>query len=144
MCPHKDFCANVHSTFIQFQTGNNPNVYMQKISKHISVYSKYGVLKFKKGSSHHGLVETNMTSVPHLLDPLLCQWTFRLFPCLGCCKQCCNEHWRTCVFASHSFLWIDAQEWDSWIKWKFYFQFSEESKHCFPQWLHQCTFPPTD
>ena len=21
--------------------------------------------------------------VAHLLDPLLCQWTFRLFPCLG-------------------------------------------------------------
>ena len=22
-----------------------------------------------------------------------------------------------CVFVSHGFLWIDAQEWDCWIKW---------------------------
>ena len=27
--------------------------------------------------------------VPHLLYPFVCQWTFRLFPCLGYCKQCC-------------------------------------------------------
>ena len=38
--------------------------------------------------------------VPHLLDPLLCWWTFRLFPCLGYWKECCNEHWNTCVFLS--------------------------------------------
>ena len=55
--------------------------------------------------------------VPHLLDPLLCRCTFRLFPCLGYWKECCNEHWSTCVIASHVFLWIDAQEWDCWIKW---------------------------
>ena len=34
----------------------------------------------------------------HLLYPFLCQWTFRLLPCLGYCKQCRNEHWGTCIF----------------------------------------------
>ena len=29
----------------------------------------------------------------NILYPFLCQWTFRLFPTLGYCKQCCNEHW---------------------------------------------------
>ena len=24
--------------------------------------------------------------VPHRQDPFLCLWTFRLLPCLGCCK----------------------------------------------------------
>ena len=32
------------------------------------------------------------TCVRHLC-PFLCRWTFRLLPCLGYCKQCCNEHW---------------------------------------------------
>ena len=31
--------------------------------------------------------------VQHLLYPFLCRWTFRFLPCLGYCKQCCNEHW---------------------------------------------------
>ena len=34
----------------------------------------------------------------HPLYPFLYQWTFRLFPCLGHCKQCCNEHWDACIF----------------------------------------------
>ena len=25
------------------------------------------------------------------------QWTFRLLPCLGHCKQCCTEHWCACI-----------------------------------------------
>ena len=34
----------------------------------------------------------------HLLFPFLCQWTFRLLLCLGCCKSCSNEHWCACIF----------------------------------------------
>ena len=30
--------------------------------------------------------------MPHLLYPSLCQWTFRLLPCPGYCKYCCNKH----------------------------------------------------
>ena len=29
----------------------------------------------------------------HLLYPFICQWTFRLLPPLGYCKQWCYEHW---------------------------------------------------
>ena len=36
--------------------------------------------------------------VPHLLYPFLCWWTFRLLPCLGYCKWCCNEHWGALPF----------------------------------------------
>ena len=37
--------------------------------------------------------------VPYLLlYPLTCPWTFRLLPCSGCCKLCCNAHWGACVF----------------------------------------------
>ena len=39
--------------------------------------------------------------IPHLLNPFIYQWTFRLFPCLGYCEQCCNEH-RGCM---HLFWW---------------------------------------
>ena len=30
--------------------------------------------------------------IGHLLSPFTCWWTFRLFPCLSYCKQCCYEH----------------------------------------------------
>ena len=33
-----------------------------------------------------------------LLYPFICQWTFRLFPCLDYCEQCCYEHRGACIF----------------------------------------------
>ena len=30
---------------------------------------------------------------PHLPYPFFCQWTFRLLPFLGYCKQCFSEYW---------------------------------------------------
>ena len=41
--------------------------------------------------------------VPDIVYPFLCWWTFRLFPCFGYCKQCCNEHWGTCIFSGTCF-----------------------------------------
>ena len=81
--------------------------------------------------------------ISRLLYPFICWWIFRLFPCLGYCKQCCYEHRGACIFLNYSFVWIYVQEWDCWIIWQFYFQFFEEPLYCFPQWLYQFTFPPT-
>ena len=36
--------------------------------------------------------------VPFLLCLFLCQWTLRLLPYLGYCKQCNSEHWDTFIF----------------------------------------------
>ena len=66
-----------------------------------------------------------------------CQQTFRLFPCLGYCEQCCYEHRDACVFLNYSFVQICAQEWDCSIIWKHYFQVFEEPLYCFPGWLGQ-------
>ena len=52
---------------------------------------------------------------PYVLNPVICWWTFRLFACLGDCKQCCSEHWGACIFLNYGFLWIYAQEWDCWV-----------------------------
>ena len=38
----------------------------------------------------------------------------------------------------------DAQQWDCWVIWQFYFQFFKEFPHCSPQWLYQFAFPPTE
>ena len=49
----------------------------------------------------YGWVVFHRIYIPHLLNPFTCWWTFRLFPCLGYCKQCCNEHvcfWMKIVF----------------------------------------------
>ena len=36
--------------------------------------------------------------VPQLLYPFICQWTYRLLPCRGYCKECHSEHWAACAF----------------------------------------------
>ena len=36
--------------------------------------------------------------VPQLSYPFICWWTSRLLPYPGCYKECCDEHWGTCVF----------------------------------------------
>ena len=55
--------------------------------------------------------------------PCACWWTSRLLPGPGYCKQCCNEHWDTCVSFNFGFLGVYAQQWDCWVIWQFYFQF---------------------
>ena len=70
-----------------------------------------------------GWVIFHFIYVPHLLYPFLCRWTFRLLPCVGYCKQCCNEHWSTCIFLDHVFLQIYAQEWDCRAYGSFIFSF---------------------
>jgi len=46
---------------------------------------------------------------PHLPNPIICQWTFGLFPCLAYSEWCCNEHEGTCDFFKESLVWIYAQ-----------------------------------
>ena len=46
--------------------------------------------------------------VPRLLYPFICQWTFRLLPCLGYYKWCFYKHCGAGIF------WIYAQKWDYW------------------------------
>ena len=41
------------------------------------------------------------------------------------------------------FFKMYSQDWNCWVIRQFYFQFFEKRLHCFPQWLHQFTFPPT-
>ena len=47
-------------------------------------------------------------------------------------KQCCDEHWGTCVSFPSGFLSVYAQQWDCWIIRHVYFQFFKESPHCSP------------
>jgi len=65
--------------------------------------------------SFYGWVVFHCVYIPHLPNPIICRWTFGLFPCLGYCEQCCNEHAGACVFFKESFVWIYAQEWDCWV-----------------------------
>ena len=46
----------------------------------------------------NGWVILHYVYVPPLSYPFICWWTSRLFPCPGYYKQCCDEHWGTCVF----------------------------------------------
>ena len=70
--------------------------------------------------------------VPQLFYPFICWWTSSLLPCPSYCKQCCDEHWGTCVSFNSGFLGMNAQEWDCLVIWQFYFPFFKESPHCYP------------
>ena len=83
-----------------------------------------------------------VVSIYHLFYPFLCQWTFRLLPRLGYCKQCCSEHWGACIFLE-CFLWIYAQEWDCKTPQQLHFQVFKELPYYSPWWLYQFTFSPT-
>ena len=50
--------------------------------------------------------------VPLLPYPSICLWTSRLLPCPSYCKQCCNEHWSTCVSFNSGFFSVFDQQWD--------------------------------
>jgi len=59
----------------------------------------------------------------------MCRWTSRLFPCPGYYKQCCDEHWGTCVSFNSGFLGVYVQQWDCWVIRQFYFQFFLRNLH---------------
>ena len=80
---------------------------------------------------HDWVTELNWTE-PQLSYPFICWWTSRLLPCPDYYKQCCDEHWGTCVSFPSGFLSVYAQQWYCWVVWLFYFQFFKESPHCFP------------
>ena len=70
--------------------------------------------------------------VLQLSYPFICWWTSRLLRCPGYYKQCCDEHWGTCVTFYSDFLGVYAQQWDCWVIRQLYLQFFKESPHCFP------------
>jgi len=66
-------------------------------------------LQMTQFHSFYDWVVSHCIYVLHLLCPFIYQWKFRLLPCPGYGKQCCSEHWATCVFLNHGFLRVYAQ-----------------------------------
>ena len=56
----------------------------------------------------NGWVILHCVYVPLLSYPFICWWTSRLLPRPGYYKQCCDEHWGTCVSFNSGFLTVDA------------------------------------
>ena len=59
----------------------------------------------------------------HFLPPVICQWTFRLFPCLDYCKECCcYELWvQISLHENDSFFLSDIHP-EVTLLWKFKFK----------------------
>ena len=75
------------------------------------------LLQMALSHSFYGWVIFHCMYVPRLY-PFLSWWTFRLHPCPGYCKYCCNEYRGACIFSNHGFSWVlHSQEWDCWIIW---------------------------
>ena len=71
-------------------------------SIHVAASYRYYFIHF------NGWIIFHCTHVTHL-NQFLCQWTFRLLPWLGYCKQCYNEHWSVYILLEHGFLQIYAR-----------------------------------
>ena len=72
------------------------------VSRYIHVAASGIILFF-----FHGWVVLPCVSVfmPHPLHASSCGRTFRVFLCLGCCKEYCCELRCACIFLSNSFVW---------------------------------------
>ena len=42
----------------------------------------------------------------HFAYPVICQWTFELFPLFGYCEWHCHEHWCTSMSPCFQFFWV--------------------------------------
>ena len=84
-----------------------------------------------------------LSNVPHLLYTFICWWTFRLFTHPGYCKQCCNEHWGTCVLLNYNFLRYLPCSGIAGSYSNSMFRFLRNFHYCSWKWLYQFTFPPT-
>ena len=54
----------------------------------------------------YGWIVFHFIHVPHLLYPVICQWTLT---CFGSCEQCCYEHSGAYIFLNYSFVRIYSQ-----------------------------------
>ena len=52
---------------------------------------------------------------PLISDSALCFCFHLLNHSFFDCKQCCDEHWGTCVSLNSGFLGVYAQQWDCWV-----------------------------
>ena len=104
------------------------------------LHSRIPLLIHPKGNILHLFTPRSQSlSIPLFLDIQVASMSY---------KQCCNEHWGTCIFSNYGFLRRDAQEWHFWIIWQFYIQVFREPPyytrlHSHQQWLYYLTFPPT-
>ena len=58
----------------------------------------------------------------HSFLPFVCWWTYRLLPCPSYYKQCCDEHWGTCV-SFNSGLFLCSRGWNiNWFCFRFHIQ----------------------
>ena len=71
-------------------------------------------------ASFYSWVVFHCIYVPYLFYPLICQLTFRLLPCLAIVNSAAMNIGGVCIFLNYSFVWIYAQEWNSWIIWQLF------------------------
>ena len=72
------------------------------------LHSVWHSLGSSMGCKQHYFILFNDWVIVHcmhvpLLYPFLCWWIFRLLPCLGYYRQCCNEHWGACILSDWFF-----------------------------------------
>ena len=76
---------------------NKGNFFFHGKAFYFEFSSVYMSIPNSQSSPFNGWAIFHCIYVPYLLYPFICQWIFRLLPCLGYCKQCFSEHWGACI-----------------------------------------------
>ena len=91
------FCIPHVSVNIQYMLFSFCFSFWMTVSRsiHVSTNDLNNLIPF------YGWVIFHYIHGPHLLYPFTCRWTFRLLPCPGYCKQCCDERWGVYICLNH-------------------------------------------
>ena len=86
-----------------------------------------------------------LNNILHLLNPFICQWTFRLLPCLAAVNSAAMNKWGTNIFSYYSLclFQIYAQQWNCQIIGQLYFSFLKKLPYYSAQEQQKFTLPPT-
>ena len=77
-------------------------LWLNNISSYKSIYFRLYI--FKCISLTHVLSIYIYMYISHLY-PFIPRWVLRLFPCLGCCEQCCGNRWMQMSLGDSYFMW---------------------------------------
>ena len=78
----------------------------RKEKKYTNILNKIGKIMFPKKMGIDTYIISTLKSISCLMEK------HRLLPCPSYYKQCCDEHWGTCVSLNSGFLGVYAQQWD--------------------------------
>ena len=91
----------------------------------------------------HSWVVFHDKCILQLCYPFIYHWTLRLPLYFGKCRECCYEHWVCMYLFELVFCFSNIYPGMELLDQVVVLVLVETLPCCFPQWMHEFTFPPT-